>query len=501
MKNNKLLKAIAIVFLVYVVLSWIIPGGTFSSGVLTESGTAPLGIGDIFIYPISTAITSIFVLIGLCILLIGGLYGVMNKTGVYKNIVEGITSKFKGKEKTFLVISILMFAVLSSLTTLYLPLFVLVPLFVAVILSLGYNKMTALLSTVGAILVGMIGTTYGYNMGGYNYVNYFFELGVNSNIVYKVALFVLVTVILLVFVIKTSKLETSKKKNAKKVTKKDTKAETKKTAKKEVKEEKVEEPKVVIPLYDSKQKGSKKATGLVIVLVLTVVVSLVSMFNWAGALGIEKTWFDEIYTKITEIKLNNYPIFANIMGSINPFGYWSNYEFAMLLVMAILLIGLIYNLKCKDLFEAVKEGMKEMIPVAVVAIFANVMLLVVNSVGSTFFPVIANFFFEMTKGLNVITMAVISGIGSVLYSDFPYLMNSLYDPVRNLYAETYSIAVVIMQAVYGFVMMIVPTSVILVAGLSYLDISYKEWLKNNWKLLVLLLVAILGVAVAMMLLV
>ncbi len=492
MKKNNLLKTIAILFFAYVVLSWIIPGGTFSEGQLTKTGTSPLGIGDIFIYPISTSITSIFVLIGVCILLIGALYGVMNATGAYKKLVEGLALKFKGKEKSFLVISILMFAILSSLTTLYLPLFVLVPLFVAVILSLGYNKMTALLSTVGAILVGMIGTTYGYNTGGYNYINYFFELGINSNIIYKVALFVLVTVVLLVFVIKTSKLEVVKKKT----TKKETKSETKKTTKKEVKED---TQKVLIPLYDEKQKGSKKATGLVIILALTVIISLVSMFNWAGALGVEKTWFDTVYTKITEVKLNGYPIFANILGSINPFGYWSNYEFAMLLMISILLIGLIYNLKCSDLFEAVKNGMKEMIPVAVVVIFANVLLLIVNSVDATFFPVVANALFGVTKGLNVITMSLISGIGSIMFSDFPYLMNALYDPIKSLYTDTYSIAVVIMQAIYGFVMMIVPTSVILVAGLSYLDVSYKEWLKNNWKLLVSLLIAILIVSIIMIL--
>ena len=54
MKKHDLLKAIGIVFLVYVVLSWIIPGGTFSSGAFTKGTTTPLGLGDIFLYPIGT---------------------------------------------------------------------------------------------------------------------------------------------------------------------------------------------------------------------------------------------------------------------------------------------------------------------------------------------------------------------------------------------------------------------------------------------------------------
>ena len=201
MKKNSIIKAILFTFLAYVVLSWIIPGGTFSSGVFTKGEVTPVGIGDIFIYPISTSITSIFVLTGLIILLIGGLYGVMNQTGVYQKLVGSVAKKFEGKEKVFLIISILVFAILASLTTLTLPLIVMVPFFVAVILLLGYSRMTALLSTIGAILVGNMGTVFGYNTGGYNYINYFFGLKSTENIVAKIALFVVLVLILTIFVI------------------------------------------------------------------------------------------------------------------------------------------------------------------------------------------------------------------------------------------------------------------------------------------------------------
>lgn len=486
MKKNSLIKAIIITFLIYVVASWIIPGGTFTSGKLVNGGTEPVGLGNLFIYPISTAITSIFVLTGLIILLIGGLYSVMNKTGVYQKVVEGTVKKFKGKERTFLIISVLVFALLASLTTLTFPLLVMVPFFVAVILSLGYNKMTAMLSTVGAILVGNMGTIFGYNTGGYSYVNYFFGLKTTENIAYKIALFVLLTIVLLVFVIKTSKIEKVTKKTRK--TKKDTK---------ETEEEKKAE--VVIPLYRQEKANKKSATPLVVIMIIMVVVALVSMFNWAGALGIEKTWFDEIYTKIMETELNGYPLFSNLIGSINPFGYWTNYEFAMLLMITIIVIGCVYNLKLSETYEAVVEGMKEMLPVAAVAILANILLLIVNSVANPFMNTIFNFFFEMTKGLNIATMSIISAIGSIAYSDFPYLMNALAEQVTILYAKTYPTAQFIMQSMYGFVMMLVPTSVGLVVGLEYLGISYKEWLKENWKLLLSLLVAALLVIIVMVL--
>ena len=482
MKRNSMIKAIIITFLAYVVLSWIIPGGAFSSGVFTKGSTTPVGIGDIFIYPISTSITSIFVLTGLIILLIGGLYGVMNKTGVYTKMVSGTAKKFNGKEKTFLVISIIVFAILSSLTTLTLPLLIIVPFFIAVILTLGFNKMTALLSTVGAILVGNMGTIFGYNVGGYSYINYFFGLKTTENIAYKIALFVLLVIVLLIFVIKTSKID---------------KKETKKGRKSKKEEETKEE--LVIPLYKKVEESKKSVVPLVIVLSITMVLLLVAMFNWAGAIGVEKTIFDTWHTNITNVKLNGYSLFANLLGSINPFGYWTNYELAMVLIIAIILIGAIYNLKVKETFDAMLDGMKEMLKVAAVVILANVLLLVVNSASQTFFTTIFNALFSMSKGLNFVTMSLISAIGSIAYSDFPYLMNALYDPVTNLYSSNYAIAVFIMQAIYGFVMLLVPTSFGLVFGLEYLNISYKEWFKQNWRLLLSLLLTALVVIIVMML--
>ena len=180
MKKKDILKAIGIVLGIFVVLTWLIPTGSFSGTNVTTETTNPIGLLDIFKYPIQTALTSIFITSALVVLLIGGLYGVINKTGVYSNIVEGLAKKFKGKEKNFLIITILVLGILSSLTGLVLPLFILVPFFAAVILTLGYNKLTAMLSTVGAILVGNLGSTYAFNINGY--IVYFFQNKINIHI-------------------------------------------------------------------------------------------------------------------------------------------------------------------------------------------------------------------------------------------------------------------------------------------------------------------------------
>lgn len=484
MKKNSVIKAILFTFLAYVLLSWFIPGGTFSGSEYTKGVLAPVGLSDLFIHPILTATTSIFVLVGLVILLIGGLYGVINKTGVYQKLVDGVVKKFVGKEKTFLVISILVFAILASLTTLTLPLLIMVPFFVAVILLLGYNRMTALLSTVGAILVGNMGSVFGYNAGGYNYIYEFFQVKTTDNIVAKIVLFVLLLVCLLVFVIKTSKLEKVEPKKGRKSTKK-----------KEVVEEEVK-PEIVIPLYKKVEESKKSTKPLYIVIITTVIIALVGMYCWTGLTNKDTSIFIDAYQKISEVKFNGQPLLISLFGSVNPFGHWSNYELAMLIMITTIVIGFVYNLKVKETFEAFVEGMKEMLPVAAVAILANILLLVVNTVSSVFFVTIFDFFFGIFKNLKDVGFAINSFIGSVGYNDFTYLMNILQQPAAAQYADNLPHVVYIMQSMFGFAMMVFPTSMVLVIGLQYLNISFKEWFKENGKLLLgLLLVAIVSIII------
>ena len=128
MKKNSLLKAIGILFLVYVILSWIIPTGYFSNGEFTSNSTIPVGIFDLILYPLITATSSVFILTALVFIMIGAFYGVLNKTKSYPRLLDNLKSNFKGKEKVVLIVTTVLFTVLSSLTGLTLPLFVFVPL-------------------------------------------------------------------------------------------------------------------------------------------------------------------------------------------------------------------------------------------------------------------------------------------------------------------------------------------------------------------------------------
>lgn len=462
MKNKSLLKIVSIVLLIYVALTWFIPTGYFSSGEYVKEAIAPIGLFDIIRYPLITLTSSVFILTALVILLIGGLYGVLNKTGAYQNLVDKLVKKFSKKERIFLIITTLLFVVLSSLTALNLPLLIMVPLFSTVLILLGYNKLTAMMATIGSILLGNLASTYGFNVAGY--ITYFTS-DINDSIIYRGILFILVLGLFLFKLIKDSKINT----------KKDTPI-----------------------LYEQiNSKEYKSSTGLITIFILMMLVLLIGMINWTELFGI--TFFSDIYNKIISIELKGYPIFSTIIGAIYEMGAWTNYELAFVLILVALLIGKIYKLSFKEIFESWIDGIKKMLPVAILSIIVNTLFLVMNasSSGSTIFPTIANYLFNLADGFNVITFGLISFIGSILYNDFPYFLSSIYDPVTSLYSTSISVMGIIAQSIHGLVQFIAPTSVLLIVGLKLFDIDYKEWFKNTYKFAFTILVAIVIVVAIM----
>lgn len=463
MKKNSLLKAMLIAFLVYVVLSWIIPVGYYSNGEFVKETMLPIGLLDVIIYPLITGTSSLFILVAINFLLIGGMYSVLNKTGAYGNLLDMLVKKFKGREKTVLVVVTLLFVILSSLTGLSLPLFVFVPLAATLLMLLGFSKFDAMLSTVGGILVGNMASTYGFNVAGYisKLTN-----NVNDSIWVRILILVLVTGVLLYTLLTTSRVNKGKNKETN------------------------------IPLYEGNVDKKSKVTSLVVFLIISLIVLLVGMFNWYEVFGIKI--FNDMYDGIINFEFVGYPIFKNILGSIPAIGAWTNYEVGLVIIITTFIIGKVYGLKLSEMVESFIEGMKKMLPVAVWTVAANLLFLLLNtnSNGYTFFNTISNFILNLSNGLNVVTLGFTSLIGSVLYNDFPYLLSVLYAPVTTLY-QNYSMIGIVTQSIHGLVQIIAPTSVILVAGLAFFNIEYSEWLKKLWKFFLGLLAVVIIAMIVM----
>ena len=147
MKKHGLLKILGILLLLVVIVSFVLTG---------RSGAKDfVGLGDVVFNGLKSVYY--FFYLALFVLFIGGLYGVLNKAPAYKKLVDNIATKVKPLGKKFIFVTILVFAVVTALTGMTLPLLVFVPFVVAIILLAGYDKLVAITSTVVSMMVGYIG--------------------------------------------------------------------------------------------------------------------------------------------------------------------------------------------------------------------------------------------------------------------------------------------------------------------------------------------------------
>ncbi|MEG2322007.1 MAG: hypothetical protein RSB71_00760 [Bacilli bacterium] len=460
MKKFNLLKVLGIAFLIVFILSWVIPAGAFTEGTFKSLGsTITIGLYDLLRTPVLTIAT--FIQYGLLMLAIGAFYGILNKTGVYSKLVDKVVEKWKKHDKAFLILTVVIFALLSSLTSLSSLLFVLVPFFVSILLLLNHNKITAFAATIGAMLVGQIGTTIGFNIWGN--IKMFLNINMTSALLARIIFLVMIIFLFVIMVIKP---------------------------KKEDKKDKKED--FEIPFYEAKE-NKKSFIPLIIISIITLVILLFGMYNLFNAFDINI--FNTFHETITTFEINGYPIFGKLLGSVSQLGQWGNYDLVVILLFSALLIGWTYNLKFNEILEGLKNGMKKMLPTAFYAMMASIVFTaVLNMNGSNFVNTIVNKLMTSSENFSLMPTVLSSGIASFFQNDFYTLMGT-YAGVFGVFDKTaLPIIGVIIQSMYGLVMLIAPTSIFLLAGLRFMDIPYKEWIAKIWKYALVVLGLIIVVA-------
>ena len=489
-KKYGLLITLMILFLAYVVLSWIIPNGTVSSGTYADGTTNPVGLFGLIYYPV-IAFGS-FVQYGFVVLAIGALYGVMAKTGVYGNLVEKIANKFVKKEKLFLILTIAILALLSSVVGLTFAIFMILPLFIAVLTKMGFSNVTVLAATFGSVLVGRIGSIIGYDIAGISTA--VFGTKVSAQLAFKAILFVLVTTLFVLFVIskKGSKLEVKKpaKKTAKKVEtkkneKKTTAAATKsKTVKKVETKEEVKEEKREILFLENEVKTKKSSASLVVILIVLVLVAFLSMYDLNGVFGL--SFFNDLYDQLTAVKIGNFAVFEKVLGLTGAFGTWNVYELIVIILLASITIAWVYNLSFDDYLEGVKTGAKRMLKPAFYVTMANILftMMLVNSSG-TIVTYVTNKLASLSSKFNVFSLTGSSIFASLLFNHYDYMINAIgtaysVQPFISESANLYSIIAFVCQGIFGVIMLLLPTSMVLIGGLSILNVKIKDWFKYIW---------------------
>ena len=191
MKKYSTLLIVVIAILVVAVLSWILPV-TYLNGELVEAERTQAGIMSILSYSSFTFYNFIYAF--LYLMGIGGLYGLLNKTGAYRNMLDKIANHIKKREIIWLIITVMLVSIVCSFTGFTFEMLILLPFIAGVILLLGYDKITAAMVTIGSISVGIIGTTFSKLVAGT--FNGMLNTTYNDLVIVKVVLLVLCAAVL-----------------------------------------------------------------------------------------------------------------------------------------------------------------------------------------------------------------------------------------------------------------------------------------------------------------
>lgn len=467
MKKHSILKVVLLTILVVGILSWVLPTGVYD-GAYTQAARDQIGIFDFSSYPMILLMYFGYVLF--FVLTIGAFYGVLYKIPAYRSLLDKIVKGFKGKEWIFLSVVMVLCAIIVSIAGLSLGILALFPFVIAIVLLMGYNKLVAASVTVGSSVIGLIGTTFANaNITTFNSV--FGITDVWSEIITKVALLVLGLALLIFNVLRY----------AKKV------------------KHNTDTEEALIPEKLKTTGASKKIRiwPLVVIFDLILILMIMGSIPWE-ALGV--TVFSDALDAIVKFEIFDFPLFAKILGNVAPFGKWSIYsELPALLLLGSAVLALLYRVKFKDFIDGICQGMKKACgPACVMSLVYLVLIITTNH---AFQLVIVKFFLDLTKGLNVVTMSVVAFLSSIFNVEASYVANRVLPYVTTVITDTklYPLMEIIFQSIYGLAMLVVPTSVVLVGTLSYLDIPYLQWLKHIWKLFLEILVVLIIIFLVLLL--
>ena len=187
MKKYDLFKIVGITILFVALLTWLIPVSQYTGNEMYVGDISRLGIANLFatgIYSLNTIMYQVTFL-----LVLGGFYGLLSSIDAYKTLINKIVKKLEGKEIVFVLVTSFAFAGLASITSDIYQMLIFVPFIITIISNLKMDKITALCTTFGSILIGRLGATY--SPYAYNYLNSYFSIDFNSEIITKIAIFVL----------------------------------------------------------------------------------------------------------------------------------------------------------------------------------------------------------------------------------------------------------------------------------------------------------------------
>lgn len=484
-EKHDLFKLISICILLVVILSWIISCGYFSTGVINYAEITRIGIFDLTTYSLLTVMY--YFLVFMFIFVISGFYKFLGSLDAYDRLTSKIASIFTGKEKLFVALSTLVFACLSGISTEHKVLLAIIPFAITILSKLKVDRIAGLIATFGGVLVGIIGATYSPAIVGH-LADASYGLGVSYGyeLITVIVLFAIAYLLLTYFAF----ARINKAKNNDNIAL-------------------LEDPFARPIKVEEEAKGKKKVkkerkvstVGLSLLLIIAFVVIILAFTGWESAFGIDI--FTNAYNWAKEATIFDHEVFAYILGMhegssvvqnvFNAFGSWDLLMASGVILITSLLIKLVYHVPFDKMLDEFGEGFKKSGKTVFIALMVYVVWIL-----SVVFPTMPSIVAKIVEGLgtNIGSLFASGALTSLFVVDFQYVTNmigSLFATFSNA-----NVAALILQTSYGLIQFIAPTSLMLMIGLSMLNIKFKDYFKFIWKFLLAMLVVVIIILAILM---
>lgn len=463
--NHRLTKSILFMVLTAVLFTWVIPYGQFNGGDFYDYGMGRVGLIDISISMYNALYYTMDKVVYLFVL--AGVYGVLSKVSGYQRLVTVIAEKCKKHTIVFSVITSVFLFVITSLFSQTFIALTFVPFFISVLLKMNLDKLSAFIVTFGSILVGILGATFGTEgISNFNYYIYGNTTYMTTGLNYRYII-AAVTIVLYNFFIcmRLKKVLSETKKNTKN-------------------SEITDDP------FTVETSKKKNALPTAIVLLLLLVIVILGYISWGDYFGI--AIFNEFHEWLTTLApVEDFTIISYLLGQrATAFG---NFDYVFLLCSVFILVAIIlaflYRVKVDEFIEGFYNGVKKMVKPALLFVASYMVFGIIVSIPFT--STICNWLFNLVEGFNPFITSLCAIIGSVFSPDLGYTSYAVGGFLTTVYTDNFPLVHAIYTSMYGLVQLFLPTSAILIIGLSLMKIDYKSWLKYIWLFVVGMLIILL----------
>lgn len=463
-KKHGLVKVAGIMVLISVLLTWVVPQGSFQGSGITVTEITRVGIFDFFTYGLlgmyyfTVLVTFLFVL--------GAFYQVLSKTKGYQNLTNSIAKKFNGKEILFTLVVSFLIAAISAVTNEYFVVLSIVPFIITIMNKMKLDKITGFVTTFGAILVGVLGSVYSTKVVGMsiNYFSQYHEITYSTLLWVRLVMFAVSYIAFNVFTV--LHMKKARKENSEMIT----------------------------DLFASTETNANSKSGalsIAIVFGLFAIITLLAYLPWTEAFNTK--WTTNALEAITGAEVFGSPIFKYILGNVTAFGQWDIFGVQIVMLVSILVIKLIDKMSMNEVIESFGEGFKKVGKIVIILLLCYVVL--EFSVMFPVLPTIVDWFLGLFKNASeklVLVISPVAGLFTSLFTvEYQYTASLIGLYLGNVHPDFYSQIAFMLQSTFGLASMFSPASAILLMGLSYLGISYKEWMKYIWKYVVLMFAVII----------